>query len=707
MKKLFLTSLAVLTLCLSATADEGMWLPSLIGRQIPDMKAKGFRLSTEDIYSINQASLKDAVVLFAGGCTAELVSPEGLLLTNHHCGYDFIQRHSSLEHDYLTDGFWAMNREEELPNPGLSVMFLVRMDDVTDRVLDGTLGEGDDAARAARIAANIEKVKGDALAAFGDEPGYRASVEAMYYGNQYFLFVYREYTDVRLVGTPPSSIGKFGGDTDNWIWPRHTGDFSVFRIYADADNRPADYSPENVPYRPARHFTVSTKGVKEGDFTFVYGFPGTTFEYVLSDYVDYTLNYSNPHKIRLRTERLDIINAAMDADPAVRIMYSSKAADIANPWKKWQGQSWGLERRGTIDKKRAYEERFREWARGTRYEGVTEELHDVYARWIPYAQAADLYRESVMSIELFSIASKALAAASRGEVPDVEKFYKDYSPAIDCRVAHTMMAEFFANVPERFRPDDLGGIAASPEAMARYVDSVFDNSALVTREGFEALASGGAEEFAARLAGDPAAGMAMMFSRAYAEKVSPGYGELNLRISSLYPVYMRGMMEMEPDRNFYPDANLTLRVAYGAVEGYSPADGERHLPMTTIEGIMQKDNPDIYDYDVPARMRELYRTKGYGRWGINVGTRREPRMTVPVAFIASNHTTGGNSGSPVLNARGELIGINFDRTWLATMSDIEYDPEICRNIIVDIRYVLFVMDRIGGAGYLIDEMTLK
>lgn len=710
LRKRFAAVLAcLLSLATVVSADEGMWLPSLIGRQVKDMKAKGFKLSAKDIYDINQASLKDAIVLFDRGCTGELVSEEGLLLTNHHCGYGQVQSHSSLEHDYLTNGFWAMSRAEELPNPGLEVSFLVRMDDVTDRVLEGVTDDMDPQDRKERIAENSRMLIEETQAHYSDQKGIEASVESMYFGNQYFLFIYRTFRDVRLVGAPPSSIGKFGGDTDNWMWPRHTGDFTVFRIYADADNQPADYSPENVPYTPKRHFTISTRGISEGDFTFVYGFPGTTREYVTSDYVDYVLNDLNPHTIRLRTERLDIIGAAMEADPAVRIKYASKSAMIANAWKKWQGESLGLARLGTVEKKRAYEARLAEWmADRPEYAGLLDRMHAVYGEWRPYALANSLYRESVFTIELLTMVQKLETAMAMGKpFPDAAALYKDYELAVDKQLAEAMLTEYIAAVPAEFVPQQFTAAIEQAGGVKAYVDYLFANTAFASRERYEALCALDEEAFVNAMAADAAVALYSLMGTTYNTQILPEFQRLTAEIDALYPLYMRAQMAFEPERNFYPDANLTLRVAYGTVEGYTPEDGVYCLPFTTLEGIIAKDNPNIYDYDVPDRLRALYDAKDYGRWAINVGTKKEPFYTVPVAFIATNHTTGGNSGSPVLNGRGELIGINFDRTWLSTMSDLEFDPSMCRNIAVDIRYVLFVIDKVCGAGYLIDEMTIR
>ena len=695
MKKIVLLILALFCLKgVPALADEGMWVPALIQSRIKDMKAKGFKLTAEDIYSINRSSLKDAVLLFGSGCTGEVISDEGLFLTNHHCGYYFIGSHSSVEHDYLTNGFWAMNRSEELPNPGLTVSFLIRTEDVTDRALKGVDDEMPQAERDSMVKANAADVIAKATAG----THYEAAVEPFYYGNQYFLFVYEKFRDVRLVAAPPSAIGKFGGDTDNWMWPRHTGDFSMFRIYADKNNNPADYSKDNVPYRPRRSFTISTAGLKKGDFTMVYGNPGRTMQYVVSDAIDYAVNCGNPAKIKMRTMRLEIMNAEQAKDPATRIAYAAKNARVSNQWKKWQGESKGLARLGTLDKKRAFEAQFTAWAADKPlYRDVLPKLRALYAELAPYAFARDYYQEAYQAIEMTQFAQNAAKGIFK---PDAEKagdgFFKNYSQTIDRLSTQAVLGEYVKNVPAEWTPAYFLEAVQKAGGVDRYVDELFEQSNFSTIEKYKALASADSATKAAALQNDPALLLAEAFNTFYNTKVDGTYKRLNTEINTLYRLYMKGLMEMQPDRTFFPDANLTLRVAYGTVEGYSPVDAVYYEPFSTIDGIMEKDNPDIYDYNIPQRLRDLYRTKEYGRWNVD--------GSVPVCFLATNHTTGGNSGSPVLNGRGQLVGINFDRTWESTMSDYEFDVVKCRNIIVDIRYVLFVIDRIGNAGYLLDEM---
>lgn len=667
-------TLLLLTLFLLSSftvfADEGMWLPSRIEQRIKDMQQKGFKLTARDIYDINNASLKDAVVHFGGGCTGEMISDKGLLITNHHCGFSQIQSHSSLEHDYLKDGFWAMKMDEELPNPGLKVSFLQYMKDVTDQVLKGYDPKMTEAERVALVEKNSREIEAKAAA---EGKKFRARVTPLYYGNQYFLFVYQDFTDVRLVGAPPSSIGKFGGDTDNWMWPRHTGDFSLFRVYAGPDNQPADYSKENVPYKPKKSLTINASGIDEGTFTLVYGFPGRTNEYLMSDAVKYIAEISNPHKINLRTLRLDIQNREMAKDPAVRIQYASKNASVANAWKKWQGEMKGILKMNTIANKQAFEKDFTGWAEGKpEYEGLIEKMHGLYSGIEELSLVADYQNEAINAVELVSFAGKGRR--------NPEKFYKDYYMPIDKASFIVLYNEYNKNVPDKYKSPYFKKKLKEYGSVEKWANKLF------TATPDLALA----EELYKET------------NRYFNNNIKPVLDSVNQEITLLYRTYMQGQMEYNKANRgtkvFYPDANSTLRVAYGHVKGYSPADAVYYTPVSSIEGIMQKDNPDIYDYDIPQKLRDLYAAKDYGKWNFD--------GTVPVAFIATNHTSGGNSGSPVLDANGHLIGVNFDRVWEGTMSDVVFDPQVCRNIALDIRYALFIIDRLAGAQHLIDEMDI-
>lgn len=682
-KKIFICAIACLTMT-TATADEGMWLPNMIKERIKDMRKKGFKLKVDDIYSEDKASLKDAVVQFGGGCTGEFISPEGLLLTNHHCGYSSIQKLSSVEHDYLTYGYWAKSLKEELPVPGLTVSQLIKIEDVTERLAAG------------------EK-RDDIIAEATKGKGLRASIESMYYGNQFYLFVYRTFRDVRLVGAPPSSIGKFGGDTDNWIWPRHTGDFSVFRVYADANNEPAEYSEDNVPYHPKRHFKISTKGIKEGDFTMIYGFPGNTQEYITSSAVAYTVFESNPMKIDLRTTRLNIISEAQSKNVATRIAYAAKHASIANGWKKWQGESLGLEKLGTIGKKIGYETDFIRWAKDKpEYACILDSMSMAYSKTMKGYFIRELFNESIASIEAFNFAfqlyNKAMTEEkiTADEQADIRrKSLRGYREGIDHAIARCMIKEFVERMPKEMIPQQLLNAIEECGSAEAFADKLFATTRIIKEY---PLTKQEIQE-------DSFTQFVSWFIPIIEQNRQYAYRNLSNvpTIEKWYKPYMQALREWDKERAFYPDANFTLRVAYGKVAGYENADGEYHTYLTTLDGIIAKDNPQIYDYNIPQVLRNIYDKKDYGRWAIE----NNGKKTIPVCFLANNHTSGGNSGSPVINGKGELIGINFDRTWRSTMSDIEFDPTICRNISVDIRFVLFVMDRIGGAEYLFKEMGIK
>ena len=704
MKRLLILTLFLTLAFSNIRADEGMWLPSLIKERFNDMKKNGFKLTASDLYDINKASLKDAIVHFGGGCTGELISGDGLLITNHHCGFGQIQSHSSVQNDYLKDGFWAMSREEELPNRGLTVRFLVRMEDVTLKVLQNIK---DGATEEERIA-SISKNSAEIIDAAKKGNHYDARVESLYYGNQYFLFIYETYTDVRLVGAPPSSIGKFGGDTDNWMWPRHTGDFSLFRIYAGKDNMPAPYSKENVPYKPKKFFSISTSGVNEGDFTLVYGFPGRTQEYLYSEAVRYISDISNPHKIHLRTLRLDIQNEEMSKSQEVRIKYASKNASVANAWKKWQGEAKGIIKMNAVGTKKEYEKRFSVWAASKPdYKGILDSIAAIYNVLEPYSFANDYLVEAINSNEIIRFAGSIKSTIMRNSKMSPElsaqnikelalRFYKDYDINIDEQSFKALLAEYQKNVPTEFQPEFFKELLEKFGCTDNIVSDIFANSIFVAKDKVMSILDDGVTQNI--FDNDPAVLFYQKFNDHFNDNIKPIIDRSNSKLAIFYRKYMRGQMEFDQQKNFYPDANSTLRITYGKVKGYSPADGIYYNHLSTLEGIMQKDNPDIYDYNIPQKLRDIYKTKDFGRWAIN--------GTVPVCFVASNHTSGGNSGSPVINAEGNLVGINFDRVWEGTMSDIVYDPEICRNISLDVRYVLFVIDKVAGAGHLLNEMKL-
>lgn len=685
--------------------DEGMWIPLLIEKfNIQDMQDNGFKLSAEDIYSINQACIMDAVVIFGGGCTGELVSDKGLLLTNHHCGYGAIQRHSSIEHDYLTDGFWAMSQQEELPNPDLKVTFLNSIEDVTKKVLKGVKNDFSEKERQELISENIKTIVEDAIG----ETGLKASVKPFYYGNQYFMFIYKEYKDIRLVGAPPSAIGKFGGDTDNWMWPRHTGDFSIFRIYADKDNNPAEYSADNVPYKPEKFLPISIKGINEGDFTWVLGYPGGTNYYITSDAIKLTKEIRNPNRIKVRDKRIEIMNSYMDANDTIRIKYASKNAGASNSWKRWKGEIIGLNRLNTYEKKRDLEVQFNEWAgKKDEYKDVVSELSKVYNESEDYVVASDYYWESVRSVEIVRFASRfdrliEIVETEKEEVfakeieslnKTMKSFYKDYVKAIDKDIFNELLPMYFSNVDQKFFPEIEETALNNPEV---FIESLYESTVFTNQERMHILLE--TKEGIKELSNDPVYKFHKAFNKVFVDKVYPISDTLNRRAQLLYRSYMKGLMKMQKDKVLFPDANFTMRVSYGKVAGFAPRDAVEYKYYTTLDGVIEKDNPNIYDYDVPEKLKEVYKAKDFGRYEVN--------GTVPVCFIATNHTTGGNSGSPVLDAEGNLIGLNFDRAWDGIMSDMEFDPERSRNVTLDIRYLLFIVDKFAGAGHLLEEMTI-
>ena len=706
MKKVIIALLAAL-FWLPSIADEGMWIPMLLKRNEADMQQKGMKISADDIYSINKACLKDAIVLFGSGCTGEFVSDKGLLFTNHHCGYSYIARNSTLEHNYLANGFWAKSLEEEIPCPGLSVTRLVRMEDVTNQVLDGITDNMSESERALVIATNIKTITQKAT----EGTHYKAIIKPFYYGNQYFMYVNEVFTDVRMVGTPPSNIGKFGGDTDNWMWPRHTGDFSVFRVYAGKDNKPADYSADNQPYKPLQHLTISLKGVEENDFTFVFGYPGTTNRYATSQAVDLAANVTNPIRIALRTIRLNHYNNAMNQDAAQRLKYSSRVASIANGWKKWQGESLGINRLNGVEKKQAFEKKFQQWAADKpMYKDVLPAMEQNYAKLKDIELKTTYFGEAVMAADFMNRAAQLynlskmendslIAKRVEALIKNNENYFKDFDK--HTIVDRAIFIETFTNMCKA----GFGGFVANKDVDVAKIEEmlgkIYDKSILTSEKDIMKLLKTYKTKDAKKILKDPAVALYLSaVDNLYSTADRQQYKELKNEINRLYRLYVKGMMEMDANNVSFPDANLTLRVAYGHVKGFRPKDGVYYKPYTTLEGIMEKENPDIYDYVVEPRLKELYNTRNYGQYANTKGE-------LPVAFIATNHTTGGNSGSPVLNANGELIGLNFDRCWEGTMSDLLFDPDYCRNITLDIRYCLFIIDKYAGAKNLIDELTIK
>ena len=721
--RLLATLLLAFAFLSPARAEEGMWLPLLL-KQLNegDMHARGMKLSADDIYAINKSSLKDAVVLFNGGCTGEIIGREGLLLTNHHCGFGQIQSHSKVGQNYLDDGFWAMSKAEELQNPGTTAAILQRMEDVTNAV-------NTELAKISNLKAQQEAlpiIYQKLIATSTEGTHYKAIIKPLFYGSQHYLFVYEIFTDVRLVGAPPSGIGKFGGDTDNWVWPRHTGDFSLFRIYTGPDGKPAEPAAANIPYTPKKFFKLNLSGIKEGDFSMVMGFPGRTQEYLTSHGVSNVAVYSNPYKVALRAKRLAIIDKYSKESEAVRIQYAAKQASMANYWKKWAGESRGLTRLHTIENKQAEERQLTAWMQAdpqrlARYGHVLPHLDSVYQVIDRYTLPVEYYREAAQGTEIIGIAmglmpayedlvkandktigsAEQLVAKSRAEEAlktfeqGLAGFYKNYHAPLDKEWAVVCLTAYKKDIPADLQPERIR--AKSPGELA---DGLFAKTRLMTEAGARALVADIRKKGLKALQADEAAMMAQAFRQMYVEKLMPPYQAAIAKLEPDLRRFTEARREAEPNRKFYPDANLTLRVTYGPVAGYRPADGVTYLPFTYLDGVIEKRDTTVEEFNAPRRLVDLYHKKDYGRYADKEGR-------LPLAFAAANHTTGGNSGSPVIDAHGRLIGTNFDRCWEGTMSDIDYDADQCRNIAVDIRYTLWVVDKFAGAGYLLKEMEVE
>ncbi len=686
----------------------GMWIPSeLEGMNEVEMHYLGSKLSASDIYNTKKPSIKDAIVQFNGGCTAEIISDQGLLLTNHHCGYGAVQSHSTIAHDYLTDGFWAKDQASELPNPGMVVTFIVRMDNVTDKMLSGSQNlEGTEFEK------KLQENRKNILDSLHIEEWQDAKVKSFSAGNEFYLIVSEDYKDIRLVGAPPSSIGKFGADTDNWMWPRHSGDFSLFRIYANQNNEPATYSESNVPYKPKHFLPVSLDGVAEDDFTLVFGFPGRTNEYLPSVAIDQIVNKLNPDKIAIREASLAIMDKYMRKDERIKIQYASKFAGIANYWKKWIGESQGLIASHAVAKKRVLEEKFKQIVKEkglTEYDGILADFDQLYQQYGEAAQARDYWVEIIyrnielmhLSFQLYQLeqvyhrkGSEEFLKQKDSFVKSLDGFYKNYNAKVDQEIFAKLMGIYY-----RKYPDSTAKYQDLDQAMKDLAAGVYTQSKLVSFTGLQDLFTGeDATLIIKKLDADPAYQIGKKFSEKFFNELNPNYYAIKDQVDALQKKYIKGLIQVFPKMRYFPDANSTLRVTYGRVKGYQPKDGVTYLPVSYLEGVIEKYIPGDYEFDVSPKLQDLYAAKDYGAYGVN--------GKMPVNFIGTNHTTGGNSGSPVLDAYGNLIGLNFDRVWEGTMSDYNYDASICRNIMVDVRYVLFIIDKYAGASHLIDEMTL-
>ena len=696
-------------------ADEGKWLLMFLDKQTyKDMKAKGLKLTPKQIYDINNASLKDAVIQFGRGCTGEIVSDQGLILTNHHCGYSSIQYHSTVDHDYLSNGFWAYNKREELPTPGLTAKFFIRMEDVTDQVLKGVDNTTTEEQRSDAVRRNSKKIIEEVTK--GND--YTAEVSPMFNGNQYILFVYRIYKDVRLVGAPPSSIGKFGSDTDNWMWPRHTCDFSVFRVYVDKNGNPAEYSPDNIPLKPKHYLPVSLKGVQNNDFAMVIGYPGSTDRFLPSQGVKRAIDTYNPSVVTARQALREVMDADMKASAEVRIKYAAKFASLSNYWKYYIGQTQCLNRLNVYNTKTETEKRFEKWikddATGERaklYGDVMQKINKYYAETDTYDYLRVYTNEALLrGSAVFSVARMLRSGVEQAKKglsdeefvklknrieKNLDATFKDYNLSTEKKLVAAGLDVYFRNVPMTVQsPEFLDYAFRYGYNFEQMAEDIFKNSNIVEKGKLMNILN---NQDWTQLENDPAYVLTGMLVDNYTNQMGK-ISSLRDDFNKQRRLFVKGLMEMDKDKNFAPDANLTIRYTYGNVKNYEPKDGITYNYYTTLDGVMDKEDNSSYEFTVPARLRQLWEAKDFGRYAYN--------GTVPVAFITNNDITGGNSGSPVVNAKGELIGLAFDGNWEAMSGDIAFNPDMQRCINVDIRYVLFIIDKFAGAKNLIDEMKI-